>query len=300
MRHEIMVNPVSGKKRGSMYAKRVKNLLHRHGIEANIFESEYAGHLREHAKEISSLEKTRFYSLGGDGTLNEIVSGIYGTDSEIVVLPCGTGNDFARYYNEYESLRSIVLSSINAISSKIDIMKLNDDRYSINILNGGFDALIAENMNKFRWVPFLSGTGKYNAAIFYTLVLGKGYPLEITVDDKKFKGKYTLFAISNARYYGGGVVPCKNATPDDGTLSICLVKNTNIFEKVILLPRYKASKHENISKVYINDDVHKISIHSTKEFPLSIDGEVSMVKDIECELIPKAINIVRIKKETKI
>ena len=117
MRHEIMVNPVSGKKRGSMYAKRVKNLLHRHGIEANIFESEYAGHLREHAKEVSSQELTRFYSLGGDGTLNEIVSGIYGTDSEIVVLPCGTGNDFARYYNEYESLRSIVLSSINVSSS---------------------------------------------------------------------------------------------------------------------------------------------------------------------------------------
>ena len=155
-------------------------------------------------------------------------------------------------------------------------------------------------MNKFRWVPFLSGTGKYNAAIFYTLVLGKGYPLEIKVDDKKFKGKYTLFAISNARYYGGGVVPCKNATPDDGILSICLVKNTSIFEKVILLPKYKASKHENISKVYINDEVRKISIHSNFEFPLSIDGEVSMVKDLECEIIPEAINIVKIKKETKI
>lgn len=300
MRHEIMVNPVSGKKRGSMYAKRVKSLLLKHGIEANIFESEYAGHLRKHAKEVSSVEKTRFYSLGGDGTLNEIVSGIYGTDSEIVVLPCGTGNDFARYYNEYESLRSIVLSSINATSSKIDIMKLNNDKYCINILNGGFDALIAENMNKFRWVPFLSGTGKYNAAIFYTLVLGKGYPLEITMDEKKFKGKYTLFAISNARYYGGGVVPCKNATPDDGVLSICLVKNTSLFEKIILLPKYKASKHENISKVYINDDVHKITINSSVEFPLSIDGEVSMVKHLECEIIPHAVNIVKIKKETKI
>ena len=300
MRHEIMVNPVSGKKRGSMYAKRVKNLLHRHGIEANIFESEYAGHLREHAKDVSSQELTRFYSLGGDGTLNEIVSGIYGTDSEIVVLPCGTGNDFARYYNEYESLRSIVLASLHSNASKIDIMKLNNDRYCVNILNGGFDALIAENMNKFRWVPFLSGTGKYNAAIFYTLVLGKGYPLEIKVDDKKFKGKYTLFAISNARYYGGGVVPCKNATPDDGILSICLVKNTSIFEKVILLPKYKASKHENISKVYINDEVKKINIHSNVDFPLSIDGEVSMVKELECEIIPEAINIVKIKKETKI
>ena len=185
-------------------------------------------------------------------------------------------------------------------SSKIDIMKLNNDRYCINILNGGFDALIAENMNKFRWVPFLSGTGKYNAAIFYTLVLWKGYTLAIKVDDKKFKGKYTLFAISNARYYGGGVVPCKNATPDDGILSICLVKNTSIFEKVILLPKYKASKHENISKVYINDEVKKINIHSNVDFPLSIDGEVSMVKDLECAIIPEAINIVKIKKETKI
>lgn len=299
MRHEIMVNPVSGKKRGSMYAKRVQHLLQKHGVEASIFESEYAGHLREHAKEISSQEKTRFYSLGGDGTLNEIVSGIYGTDSEIVVLPCGTGNDFARYYNEYESLRSIVLTSLHSTSSKIDVMKLNNNRYCLNILNGGFDALIAENMNKFRWVPFLTGTGKYNAAIFYTLVLGKAYPLEINFDGKKIKGKYTLFAISNSRYYGGGVVPCKNATPDDGVLSICLVKNTNIFEKIVLLPKYKASKHENISKVYINDGVKNISIHSSKEFPLSIDGEVSMVKDLECEIIPKAVNIVKIEKETK-
>lgn len=300
MRHEIMVNPVSGKKRGSIYAKRVKSLLLRHGIEANIFESEYSGHLREHAKEVSSIEKTRFYSLGGDGTLNEIVSGIVGTDSEIVVMPCGTGNDFARYYNEYESLRSIVLASLHSNSCKIDVMKLNNDRFCINILNGGFDALIAENVNKFRWVPFLSGTGKYNAAIIYSLVLGKGYPFEIKFNDKKFKGKYTLFAISNSRYYGGGVVPCKNATPDDGVLSICLLKNTSLFEKIFLLPKYKASKHESVSKVYIDDNIKQISIRSSVEFPLSIDGEVVMIKDLECELIPQGVNIVKIQKETKI
>ena len=103
MKHVIMVNPISGKKRGYKHAIAVQKLLKKNNIDSDIICSTYAGQLREKAHELSQHENVRFYSIGGDGTLNEIVSGIVNTDSEIIVLPCGTGNDFAKYINKYKS-----------------------------------------------------------------------------------------------------------------------------------------------------------------------------------------------------
>ena len=120
-----MVNPVSGRKNGYKHAEIVQKLLKKYNIESKIFCSEYSGHMRKVSYDISHNEKTRFYSIGGDGTLNEIVSGIVNTDSEIVVLPCGTGNDFARYINYYNSLRKIILTSLDTKSSKFDVLPVH-------------------------------------------------------------------------------------------------------------------------------------------------------------------------------
>ena len=100
MIHIIMVNPISGRKNGYKHAIVVQKLLNKYNIDSKIISSNYSGELRKISYEISHNQNARFYCIGGDGTLNEIVSGIIGTDSEIVVLPCGTGNDFAKYINE--------------------------------------------------------------------------------------------------------------------------------------------------------------------------------------------------------
>lgn len=296
MKHIIMVNPVSGRKKGYKHAVVVQKLLKKYNIEAEIISSNYSGELKEMACEISHKENARFYCIGGDGTLNEIVSGIVNTDSEIVVLPCGTGNDFSKYINEYSSLRKIILTSINSKSSKYDVIMLNGNRYCMNILNAGFDALIAYNMNKFRWVPFVSGTTKYNIAIIYTLFFNKNYKLRIHTNEFTKKDKFTLIAICNGRYYGGGVTPCNNSIPNDGKLSICSVSSTSLITKLMLLPKYKKCKHQNLSQVYINDNINSISIVSNKKFPISIDGEIIFTNRIKANILKSAVNIVKITK----
>jgi YegS/Rv2252/BmrU family lipid kinase len=297
MKHIIMVNPVSGRKKGYKHAIVVQKLLKKYNIDSQIISSTYSGELHEKAYEISHSIDARFYCIGGDGTLNEIVSGIVDTNSEIVVLPCGTGNDFARYINEYSSLRKIILSSINAKSSKFDVMKLNGNKYCINILNGGFDALVACNMNKFRWVPFISGTGKYNLSIVYTLFFNRNYKFKIRTNNFIKKGKYTLVAIANGKFYGGGVVPCSKSIPNDGKLSICTVSSTSLLQKLILLPKYKKCKHENLSQVLIDNNIDYVSIVSNKKFPLSIDGEIIYTNKIKAQIIKNAVNIVNITKQ---
>lgn len=296
MKHVIMVNPVSGRKKGNKHAIVVQKLLKKYGVDSQIILSTYSGQLKSIAYEISHNDTARFYCIGGDGTLNEIVSGIINTDSEVVVLPCGTGNDFSRYINEYNSLRKIILTSLNTRSSKHDVMKLNGNRYCINILNAGFDALVAHNMNKFRWIPFISGTAKYNISIVYTLFFGKNYKLRIHTNEFTIKNKFTLVATANGRYYGGGVVPCKNSNTDDGKLNTCAVTSTTLIQKLILLPKYKKCKHQNLSQAKISDNIEYISIVSNRKFPLSIDGEITFTNKVKAEILTGAVNIVKIEK----
>ena len=162
MKHVILANPVSGKKKGKIYATRVKELLKKNGINAEIIMSEYPKHLTKVAQELSKKDKYRFYVLGGDGTLNEVASAVVNTESEIVVVPCGTGNDFLRSISKYMSMRKIINISINKKAIPTDIISYGKNKYCINILNMGFDAMIASNIDKFRNIPFISGSNKYN------------------------------------------------------------------------------------------------------------------------------------------
>lgn len=293
MKHVILANPVSGKKKGKIYATRVKELLKKNGINAEIIMSEYPKHLTKVAQELSKKDKYRFYVLGGDGTLNEVASAVVNTESEIVVVPCGTGNDFLRSISKYMSMRKIINISINKKAIPTDIISYGKNKYCINILNMGFDAMIASNIDKFRNIPFISGSNKYNLSIIYTLSSSKNFKFKIRSNEKTLKGRFTLAAIANGSYYGGGILPCPKANVKDGFLDCCIIDSTDTLKKLILLPKYKKGKHTNLKQVHIFK-TKDISVVSTKKFPISVDGEVYYTNKLHMKVVPKAINIVHI------
>lgn len=293
MKHYILVNPVSGNKKGLKRGIIVKKLLKKYGIEATIVVSEYPTHLTKISKKLSNKQKCRFYSVGGDGTLNEVVSGIVGTDSEVVVIPCGTGNDFIKSISKYMSLRKIVINSINKPSTPTDIIKVNKDKYCINVLNCGFDAMVAKNVDYFRIFPFISGKMKYSLAIFYTLLTNKNFKFKVRTDEIVKKGNYTLIAVANGKYYGGGIIPCPDAMVDDSMLDVCAIDSTRIRHKLVLLPKYQKGKHTNLKQVNILK-TKNINIVAAKDFPVSIDGEVFYTNKLLVKVLPKAVNIVHI------
>lgn len=291
MKHVILVNPVSGTKKGSKYGFIIKKLLYKNNIDASIYESKEKGDLTNIVKELVKKEQCRFYSIGGDGTLNEVVTGIIGSDSEIVVLACGTGNDFIRSISKYKSLRKIILTSLTTSPTKCDVILVNNKYYCINILSVGFDSLVGRNVDKFRWVPFVNGTFKYNLSIIYTLLQNKDFNIKLRINNKIYKGLHTLVAISNGKYYGGGVCPNPNARVDDGVLDVCIIDKTSIFKKIQLLPKYKKGTHTNINLVNF-EKTDKLTIASNESFPISVDGEVIYSNKLKCEIIKNKINII--------
>ncbi|MDD3304421.1 MAG: diacylglycerol kinase family lipid kinase [Clostridia bacterium] len=293
MKHYILVNPVSGNRRGLKRGITIKKLLEKYNIEATIVVSECPGYLTKVAYELSHKHTCRFYSVGGDGTLNEIITGMIGTSSDVVVIPCGTGNDFVKSISQYMSMRKIIIHSINKEATPTDILKLNKNRYCINILNCGFDAMVAKNVDMFRKIPFISGKAKYNLSIFYSLLTNRNYQFKLRVDNEIVKQSFTLIAVANGKYYGGGVCPCPEANTQDGILNVCSINSTRIRHKIKFLPKYNKGKHTDLSIVHIAKG-NKVQIVSNKEFPISIDGEVHYDKKISAQIIPTAINIVHI------
>lgn len=293
MKHIILVNPMSGNKKGVKRGIAIKKLLSKNGIEAKMIISKFPKDLTNISKKYSSKGTCRFYVLGGDGSINEVVSGIIGTDSQLVIIPCGTGNDFIKSVSRYMSMRKIIKRSLNSNSTPTDIIRVNKDIYCVNILNCGFDALVAKNVDKFRNIPFISGKMKYNLSIFYTLIMNKNYKFKIRVNGNVIKKYFTLAAICNGKYYGGGISPCPDASVNDGILNICLIDSTKIGKKIIFLPKYSKSKHIGLKEVH-NFKTDKMHIVSNHKFPVSIDGEVIYTNKLSIKLLPKSVNIVYI------
>lgn len=295
MKHIILANPYSGRKNGKKVAIAVKKLLQKHKIDATVILSKYPKHFTRVTKSLSSKQTCRFYVIGGDGTLNEVISGMVHTSSDIVVIPNGTGNDFVKSISCYNSMRKIVLSSLNKESTPTDLLKVGQDQYCINILNAGFDALVARNVDHFRKVPFISGKMKYTFAIFYTLLTNRNYKFKLHTNHTILKKYFTLIAIANGKYYGGGISPCPDAVVTDGYMDICAIDTTSIAQKIFLLPTYSKGKHIHHPKVHFSKDT-LIRLVSNHPFPVSIDGEVFWTKKLKISMLEKSVKIVHILK----
>ncbi|HBF44873.1 MAG TPA: lipid kinase, partial [Clostridiales bacterium] len=94
----------------------------------------------------NSKEEICFVACGGDGTINEVVSGLIGQENKyFAVLPYGSGNDFVKYYpnSNFLSLSDL----INGEKLKIDLLKVNDS-YCVNMCNIGLEAVVGAEANR--------------------------------------------------------------------------------------------------------------------------------------------------------
>lgn len=299
----VVINPVAGKAKGNRYVKSITKIfenIKKDGLIENdkIYIETTKGVkdatliVRRYIKEFAK-EDIVIYVVGGDGTLGEVATACINIPNvAIVAIPKGTGNDFSRMLNSYNSMRKIIRRSIQTTPETVDSILVNKDKICINVLNTGLDAEIADNMNLFRKWNFLSGSMKYKLAIVYTLFSAKQYKLKVRVDSKVYKGKYTLLAIGNSKYYGGGVMILPEAEMSDNMLDICLIDATTMVQKLNFLPKLMKGKHTNIPLVHMLKGKN-IRVVSNKKLPVSIDGEIIYTNRFRAKILEKSIKIIK-------
>lgn len=277
MKHIFIVNPISGKGKTLKAVDRIKKVCEEENLDYEIHFTEYPKDATKIARKYR-FTKNIIYSVGGDGTLNEVLNGIVGTKNLLGVIPAGSGNDFYK-----------TLSKIDEEYPVIDIGKVND-RYFINIISIGIDAEVANNVSlmKKRKVP----TNQiYNASLIYTFFKYKYKDIELLIDEKEQKkGKCTILTICNGQVYGGGYKIAPSAKLTDGYFDVYYVEKVNKPQLPSLINMLKQGIHEKHNKVH-KSQATKIKFKCDKELVCNIDGEIMTAKKFNVKIIPNAITI---------
>ena len=268
MQHIFIINPISGKNKGVEVSKVIDNYCKELNVNYRIIYTKKDLRADEIASEYKNQEGTIVYSVGGDGTLNEVVNGIANSQVNLSIIPSGTGNDF------YKSLK-------NFDGDKIDLCKVND-KYFINIASIGLDAEVAElaNILKEKNVK-----GSYYLSLLKTFFTYRPKMINIGEVEKKI----TLFTVCNGMYYGGGFKIDPLAKIDSGVFDIVEAKDMNKFQILGVLSKLSSGKHlesPNI-KFYSTDS---ISITSSVPLICNVDGEIIKESKLDFSIIGKGIN----------
>lgn len=291
MKHFFIINPVAGKKKNvQQIIAKIKSIFANRQEPYEIRLTEYPDHATELAAQAAATgELTRLYCIGGDGTLHETVSGCYAAENvEIAPYPNGTGNDFVKAFPDCDF--TDMENLINGQARSIDLLKCGD-KISMNIINCGFDALVARNVNKFK--KFFTGSLAYYIALFYTFVQKLGNQMRVSVDGEVvYEGKSLMAVAANGQVYGGGFLAAPQAVIDDGLIDTLVVKNMSRLAITGFVGKYKVGNHEPLMHLITKRRGKTMTISSDTPFAISYDGEVEMTTQADIELIPHALKVV--------
>ncbi len=295
MKHIFIINPAAGKDREKKWLlDEINKASEKLDASIETYFTRGEGDAKEFARKIAERgEKVRLYACGGDGTLNEVVNGV-GANSQVAIgcVPCGTGNDFVKNFSDKEAFLNIE-KQILASVCKIDMIEALG-KYSVNILNLGFDADVADSMQQFKRLPLVSGSMSYSMAVVKCLLKKIGFKAKLIVNDKiTLEKDIMLMAAGNGICYGGGYYGCPDAKIDDGLLDLCVVNKVSRLQIADLIKYYKAGTHlgnEKFKGIIDYIKCKKVFVEATNPFNLSHDGEISSTNSVEINILKGALN----------
>ena len=285
MKHLFIINPAAGSKDPTeSYRERITRICGERNLEYAIEISGAPGQCREIARRAAeSGEEYRIYSCGGDGTLNEIISGVAGfSNVAVTMFAGGSGNDFARVFSEPEAFRDLE-RLLDVEEAAFDLIRCNDD-YSLNICSVGLDARIGTDVANYKRMPLLSGFRAYVASTVINVFKGISEHYVIEIDGERIDGKKTFVCICNGRYYGGGFNPVPEADPADGKLDVLVVEAVSILQVPQVIGKYKNGQYKKLHKIVRHFSVDKMKIICDKPTPINLDGELRVATELDIRL----------------
>ena len=282
MKHLFIINPAAGKYDHTVeFSNKIREACQKWGLAFEIACSKAAGDCTRIARQAAQTgEELRIYACGGDGTLNEVVTGVVGYDNVAVThLPGGSGNDFIKLFDRPEDFKNLDLL-LDADEARFDLIEANGS-YSLNICSMGFDARIGTEMTKYKRIPLLSGSSAYSISVVANLIKGIHRHYVIDIGQERVDSRFSMICICNGRWYGGGYQPVPEAEPDDGKLDVLLVRKVSRLQVPTIIGKYKEGRYKDYPKLFRHVSTDRLTIHCDSEEVINLDGEARYGKDVE-------------------
>ncbi len=284
----IIVNPASGKGAALAKAGKACAILKKGGVKAGLFRTGGPGHGRELAKKFAATADV-LVSVGGDGTLNEVVNGVIDARSgtPIAMVPAGTANVAARELGLPEDFVAQVELAAGGGVRRLDL-GCSRTRCFMMCAGAGLDAAIVDTLSRRR-----SGRSiRMGSYVIPTLRTARCYPfpaVRVTVDGALVDASAAFVVVGNMGWYGGIFRLFKDASPEDGLLDVCCFHGKSIPE----LARYAWSAYWDRlhqSKGVSTYRGKQIRLEADDRVPLQIDGDPGGELPVSFTVLPKAVS----------
>lgn len=295
----FIVNPAAGGGSAGRNWPQLAAQLRAAGIDFCHHRSEYKGHGAELARAAFESGFRHFVAVGGDGTANEVVNGVFqacepgAADVSLGVVPWGTGNDWARYYGLSHAPKACVhlLQAGTTRGQDIGRATFTDTggkpriHYFLNCAGTGFDSFLLDEMGAAR--------GSRLRYLWYVLrCLSRYRPGSLRLDmaDASFSGRVLLLDICLGKYAGAGMRFAPQAFTDDGLFDVLLVDHMSIprlLGSLLYLYNGRIDQHRSVHSWRC--DTLSIAGQSAQHF--HCDGELVGCLPVEIELLPGALRV---------
>jgi diacylglycerol kinase family enzyme len=306
----IIVNPYATTVSGKLKNLVVSALQGRYDVET--IDTEAQNHATEIGREVRDHGYDLVVAFGGDGTLNEVVNGLAGTDVPVSVLPGGSTNVVCRTLgipNDVVDATEHLLAMVDDWRPRrIDLGKV-DDRHFVFSCGAGIDATVVKRVDAHPRLKSAAGPYYFTwAAIsaFYRSYLVNPVRLRMETDAGESAEGVTALAQNSDpfTYFASRPVRvCEGVEIDDGTLSLGVLKRAAQRDMPTLIPRLfsekrPAARHRQVEHF---EGVSSASIASTSEtkdgtprpFPVQVDGDyIGERTRMDLRVEPGALTIV--------
>ncbi len=286
----FILNPISGLQHNK---KSIEYLIRREfsgqsTIEYDIQYTEYAGHASVLSKKAADDGWFAVIAVGGDGTMNEVASGLVHSQTALGLIPKGSGNGYARSLHiplkAQKAIETIKYGKIRTV----DVGKINQ-YYFFGVTGMGFDAYIGAKFQDFG----LRGPIPY----FYIGVKG-WFQYDYEAFTIKFDGQVLnlrplLVSVANTPQYGMSAMIAPQAKIDDGILDLCILKKMSTLQALPRLPRLFNGTVEKVP-YYEHHPVREVVIEREKDRGIfHTDGEPRMGgKILKISVLPAALKVI--------
>ncbi|MEP6570448.1 MAG: diacylglycerol kinase family protein [Acidobacteriota bacterium] len=250
-------------------------------------------------------------ACGGDGTISEVANGILsvGGDSELGILPSGTGGDFRRTIGIPVRVAAAARILRNGQTRLIDVGKITftndrgefESRYFIGVASFGMSADVIRRVEEGGpdWLPtkgprWLTGRLSFAVAMLQTAAKKTAMRVVVQLDDDAARHMTVAnLCIANARYFGGGMKIAPNAKLTDGKFDVVSIGDLGAARILANAPRLYAGAHLSMAEVghALSAKVGARSLNNEERVEVEVDGEIPGYLPATFQILPKVLRV---------
>ncbi len=283
----FIVNPKSGTGKQKCIDQAIEKYIDRNSIDHVVRYTEYAGHAAVLTRAAVAEGMDAVIAVGGDGSVNEVASALYGTNVALGIIPMGSGNGLAHHLKLSFSPKEAIASVNSFKLTAIDTAFVNNV-FFVSIAGLGFDAHVADLFAKGTKRGFLS----YFKITITEYLKYKPLKYKILIDGKKLKRRAMMIVFANSDQFGYNSSVAPDASIRDGLLDVCIYGKPTLWQAPWLTWLLFTRRITSIKEVE-SYKAKEISIYRKKDLPVNIDGEPMQIsRDLKVKIVPLSLKVI--------